>query len=400
LERSLRQSEYFEGTRDTGQQAFRGNLPVTVGGTSWDAADGQLGGIMKAYREWKILGDEAWLQGYWPRIKLSMDYMINKYDPRHTGLLEEEHHNTYDINYFGPDGHCGTFYLGALQAMIEMGTHLKADVSLYKKLLNAGKARIVKDLYNGEFFIQIVQKEGLDRNFVPVNPQDQSEGYREVAAMVNEQGPKYQYGSGCLSDGVLGLWMAKTAGIDTDVIDPALVKSHLKAVFRYNFRENLLEHSNPQRPGYAMGDDGGMLLCTWPNGGKPMLPFVYSDEVWTGIEYQVASHLMMLGCVDEGIKIVETLRKRHDGVRRNPFNEYECGHWYARAMASYGLLQGLTGVRYDARTKTLFVDSKIGDFRSFLSTNTGYGTVVYKNGKATLDVKSGTILVEKVVIGP
>jgi len=108
---------------------------------------------------------------------------------------------------------------------------------------------------------------------------------------------------------------------------------------------------------------------------------------------------MMLGCVDEGLDIVRTLRKRHDGVRRNPFNEYECGHWYARALASYGLLQGLTGVRYDAVTKTLCVDSKVGDFRSFLSTNSGFGTVIFKDGKATLDVKSGTIPVTRIVVG-
>jgi len=163
-------------------------------------------------------------------------------------------------------------------------------------------------------------------------------------------------------------------------------------------RTDLSEHANPQRPTYAMGDDGGLLLCSWPHGGKPLIPFVYSDEVWTGIEYQVASHLMMFGEVDKGLDIVRTLRKRHDGVRRNPFNEYECGHWYARALASYGLLQGLTGVRYDAVTKTLVVDSRVGDFRSFLSTNSGFGTVIFKDGKAIVDVKSGTIPVERIVV--
>ena len=147
-----------------------------------------------------------------------------------------------------------------------------------------------------------------------------------------------------------------------------------------------------------MGNDGGLLLCTWPHGGKPMLPFVYSDEIWTGIEYQVASHLMLLGEPAKGLDIVETLRKRHDGVRRNPFNEYECGHWYARAMASYALLQGLTGVRYDARTQTLFVDSRVGDFKSFLSTETGFGVVTFANGKASVDVRSGKIDVKNVVV--
>lgn len=396
LERSLRETEFFESTELSGRQAFRANLPISPGGVAHDASDGQLGGIMKLYREWKIMGDKNFLIQFWPRVKLSLDYMIGKYDPRHTGLLEEDHHNTYDINYFGPDGHCGSFYLGALCAAIEMGDALGVDVALYKDLLDKGKARMMKDLYNGEYFIQIVQKEGLDHNFRPINVREQSPGYREIAGKVNEEGPKYQYGTGCLSDGVLGLWIAKTAGIDTEIIPVDRVKSHLLAVFKYNFRSDLSEHANPQRPTYAMGDDAGLLLCTWPNGGKPLLPFVYSDEVWTGIEYQVASHLLLNGCVQEGLAIVKAVRNRHNGVRRNPFNEYECGHWYARAMSSYGLLQGLTGVRYEPGSQTLFVDSQVGDFRTFLSTDSGFGTVEFKNGKATVETKWGKIPVKEV----
>jgi hypothetical protein len=101
------------------------------------------------------------------------------------------------------------------------------------------------------------------------------------------------------------------------------------------------------------------LLCSWPHGDALTLPFVYSNEVWTGIEYQAASHLMAMGEVEKGLEIVREVRKRYDGRVRNPFNEYECGHWYARAMASYGLLQGLTGVRYDAVDQVLYVDSKL-----------------------------------------
>lgn len=62
------------------------------------------------------------------------------------------------------------------------------------------------------------------------------------------------------------------------------------------------------------------------------LPFVYSNEVWTGIEYQVASHLMLQGEVEKGLEIVRACRQRYDGSVRNPFNEYECGHWYGRAL--------------------------------------------------------------------
>ncbi|MCL2117260.1 MAG: non-lysosomal glucosylceramidase [Planctomycetaceae bacterium] len=400
LERSLRQTEYHESSADgTGRQAFRANLPISPGGNAFDAADGQLGGIMKVYREWQITEtNEAWLKEYWPLVKRSLDFMIAQWDPRHTGLLEESHHNTYDINYFGPDGHCGSFYLGALAVAIEMGESLNQDVTLYKELLAKGQTAMVEKLYNGEYFIQIVMKEGLKNNFGRLNPADQSAGYREIASIVNEQGPKYQYGTGCLSDGVLGFWMAKMCGYENDIIDESLVKSHLLSVYQYNMKHDLSEHANPQRPTFAQGDDGGLLLCTWPHGGKPMLPFVYSDEVWTGIEYQVASHLMLLGEPAKGLDIAETLRKRHDGIRRNPFNEYECGHWYARAMASYAMLQGLTGVRYDAITQTLYVDSQVGDFKSFLCTETGFGVVTFANGKAGVDVRNGKIDVKNVVV--
>ena len=153
-----------------------------------------------------------------------------------------------------------------------------------------------------------------------------------------------------------------------DPMDGSMIRSHVNAVYKYNLKHNLNDHVNPQRPTYALGNEGGLLLCTWPKGGKLSLPFVYSNEVWTGIEYQVASHLMLMGEVEKGLDIVRTARNRYNGTVRNPFDEYECGHWYARAMSSYGLLQGLTGVRYDAVDHTLYFDSKIGDFKGFLST--------------------------------
>ena len=186
-------------------------------------------------------------------------------------------------------------------------------------------------------------------------------------------------------------------GLDNPV-DAAKVRSHLLSVHKYNLKKNLSEHANPQRPAYAVGEEGGLLLCTWPKGGKLSLPFVYSDEVWTGIEYQVASHLMLMGNVEEGVEIVRTCRNRYSGKTRNPFNEYECGSWYGRALSSYGMLQGLTGIRYDAVDKKLYVDSKIGDFTSFIATEAGFGNVHFRNGKVAMDVIYGKIPVQKVIL--
>jgi len=183
-----------------------------------------------------------------------------------------------------------------------------------------------------------------------------------------------------------------------DPVSTDKIKSHLKAVHKYNLKDNLSDHANPQRPSYALGEEGGLLLCSWPKGGKLSLPFVYSDEVWTGIEHQVAAHLMLMGNVKEGLDIVRSCRNRYDGKVRNPFNEYECGHWYARGLSSYGYFQCLTGVRFDAVDKTLYVDSKVGDFTSFLSTETGFGTVTLKAGKVSVKAAFGKIPYEKIVI--
>ena len=274
------------------------------------------------------------------------------------------------------------------------------SVPLYAELLEKGITVMESDLWDGEYFIQKIQWEGL-RAADPTKGQSWNVNYSpEAVELLQAEGPKYQYGTGCISDGVLGAWIAAVAGVP-DFLDTDKVRGHLLAVHKYNLKLDLSEHANPQRPAFAMGNDGGLLLCTWPKGGALTLPFVYSDEVWTGIEYQVAAHLMLLGEVEAGLDIVRAARDRYDGRVRNPFNEYECGHWYARAMASYGLLQGLTGVRYDAVDKVLTIQPNIsGDFRAFLSTATGYGTVGVKDGKPFVEVKHGTIPFERIEYAP
>ena len=397
LERTLRETEFGVSQDSTGHQTFRSALPIRpVVHDFHAAADGQLGGIIKVYRDWRICGDTEWLRRLWPKVRRSMDYSIATWDPGHKGVVEEPHHNTYDIEFWGPDGMCTSFYLAALEASARMGAALGENVSTYKELRDKGVAFAEKTLFDGEYFIQQIRWEGL-RAKSPVDVESFGGAYTpEAVELLKKEGPKYQYGIGCLSDGVLGAWMAAVSGLP-DLLDRAKVTSHLRSVHRYNLRKDLSTHANPQRPSFACGAEGGLLICTWPKGGKLSLPFVYSDEVWTGIEYQVASHLMLMGLVDEGLEIVRVCRERYDGRVRNPFNEYECGHWYARAMSSYGLLQGLAGARYDAVEKVLYLKPSVkGDFRSFLSTATGYGTVGMKGGKPFLDVKQGTIEVKEI----
>jgi len=345
LERSLRQTEFNESQNDEGHQAFRSALPIRKAGHTFHAAsDGQLGGIMKVCREWHISDDRKWMAGYWDKVKASLDYCIGTWDKKREGVLKEPHHNTYDIEFWGADGMCSSFYLGALKAACEMGTELGKDISEYNSLYERGKEYLETRLFNGEYFYQETEWKTLEADIDLTKENDQ------CIELINKEGPKYQYGTGCISDGVLGAWLARLCGLG-DILDPQKIKSHLLAVYKYNYKSTLINHVNPQRPGYALGNEGGLLLCSWPKGGKPSLPFPYSDEVWTGIEYQVASHLMMFGEIEKGLEIVRTARDRYDGVKRNPFNEYECGHWYARAMSSYALIEGMTGLPFSPVNK-------------------------------------------------
>jgi uncharacterized protein (DUF608 family) len=399
LERTLRETEFKVSQNEEGHQVFRTNLPISP--TVHDfhsAADGQLGGIMKVYREWRISGNTDWLLELYPLVKKSLDYCINTWDPRHQGYLEEPHHNTYDIEFWGPNGMCTSFYLGALTAFVEMSKELNKPHDLYKTLLADGTKYMENELFNGEYFIQKVKWTGLNAPD-PLEAISLHTNYSpEALGILKEEGPKYQYGSGCLSDGVVGMWIATVCGIE-EVLDQKKVTSHLESVHKYNLKKDLSNHVCPQRSTYAIGKEGGLLNCTWPNGDEFSLPFVYSNEVWTGIEYQVASHLIFKGQVEKGLEIVRECRKRYDGRVRNPFNEIECGNWYARALASYGLIQSLTGIRYDAVEKTLYIDSKMGDdFKSFFAVDGGWGHAGLKGGTPFVEIIYGDVDVKKIIV--
>jgi uncharacterized protein (DUF608 family) len=402
LERTLRELELGRSMDENGHVTFRSALPE--GPVTHDfhaASDGQLGGIMKVFRDWQISGDMDWLRKMYPLAKRSLDYCIRTWDPDHQGGLFEPHHNTYDIEFWGPDGMCTSIYLGALSAFAQMATALgqTQDAAFYGDLAQRCARFMEQQLFNGEYFQQKVQYLGLRNTSFATMVAQVDDHSSEMQRLLKREGPKYQYGNGCLSDGVIGAGMARIYGIDTPLARENVRKT-LQAIFRHNFKTDLSLHANAQRPGYAMGHEPGLLLCTWPLAGKPTLPFVYSDEVWTGIEYQVASHLIAEGFVNEGLSIVKALRSRYDGRIRNPWNEYECGNYYARAMASYALLGVLAGFRYSAVQRTLWFGPQltIRPFKTFFSTASGFGTIELDRRSLRLQLLEGVLPLEKLVL--
>lgn len=379
LERSMRVADYTYNLREDGHMCFRLQLPL--GSPLWGfhaAADGQMGGVLKVYRDWLLCGDDDWLRSLWPKVKKALEFAWTQWDADRDGVTEGVQHNTYDIEFYGPNTMTGSFYLGALRAGEEMARHLgdAEAAQRYREVYERGRARMDRELFNGEYYIQ---------KYDPA------------------QAPKYQYGTGCLADQMIGQWFAHIVGLGY-LFDPDHVRSALCAIFEHNWRTDFWEHPNPQRI-YALNDEQGLLVCTWPRGGRPAIPFPYSDEVWCGIEYQVASHLIYEGYVEEGLAIVKGLRARHDGLRRNPWNEFECGSHYARSMASWSLLTALSGYRFDLPRKTLGFEPRwrAEDWQSFWSTSRAWGTFAQRleqdKGEIALGVVSGELELAKLVLG-
>jgi uncharacterized protein (DUF608 family) len=390
LERSAREADYRYNLSEDGHMNFRIGLPLgEKRGRFHAAADGQLGGILKAYRDWMISGEEGYLRRIWPAMKEALAYAWREWDKDRDGVMEGIQHNTYDIEFWGPNTMLGSFYLGALRAAEELARHLgeEEQAEEYRRLFASGRAWMDEHLFNGEWYEQQV-------NPAAKPPGDGPQGDE------NQRGePIFQYGPGCLSDQLIGQWYAHMLGLGY-LFDPARVKKAMASIFKHNWREEFFSHDNPQRI-YALEGEKGLLLCSWPRGGRPASPFFYSDEVWTGIEYQVASHLIYEGMVDEGLAIVKGVRDRHDGSRRNPWNEFECGHHYARAMSSYSLLLALSGFHYWAPEQRLGFAPRLKekDFACFWCVGSGWGRYQQRlaGGKATasLSVAQGSLTLRR-----
>jgi non-lysosomal glucosylceramidase len=393
LQRSMRANDLQYNMFEDGRLCFRLQLPLGSEPLNFHpAADGQMGGVMQLYRDWKISGDTEWLRSLWPRAKRALEYAWLYWDYNRDGVMEGLQHNTYDIEFYGPNSMMGSWYVGALKCASEMASALgdSESAAQYAELAARGAAWMDANLYNGEYYEQHVDPSASQHS--PLDTSVSIGGQREG-------NPKYQYGPGCLSDQVIGAWMAHICGIGP-ILDGEHVRQTLRSIFKYNFRPTLLMHNNAQRI-YALGDEAGLLLCTWPRGGRPDLPFVYCDEVWSGIEYQVAGHLIYEGMVEEGLTIVKGLRARYDGERRNPWNEMECGSNYARSMASWTLLLALSGFTCDLTVGYIGFKPAMPDlpFRCFWSTGTGWGIYQQTAERITLRCDYGQQNVRTLHVG-
>ncbi|MCP3931065.1 MAG: hypothetical protein GY705_18435, partial [Bacteroidetes bacterium] len=393
LAKGMREVEFGYSMNEVGHMGFRTKLPLIEGASGIDvaAADGQMGTIMKFYRDWQLSGDIEFLKQYWPKVKaaLAFAWIENGWDGDVDGVMEGVQHNTMDVEYFGPNPQMQIWYLGALKAAEQMALYMdeKSFAKKCKKLYKNGSEWTDENLFNGEYYVHKIQ--------TPESKEKIAKGLMAGMGSKNIEYPDFQLETGCLVDQLVGQYMAHVLGLGY-LVKEDNVKTALESILKYNKRESLFDHFNNMRS-YAMGDEKALLMASWPNGGRPKIPFPYWSEVMTGFEYTAAIGMLYEGMESEGLDCIKNIRDRYDGQKRNPFDEAECGHHYARAMASWAGLLAESGFLYSAVDKSIKFTDKPGKY--FWSNGSAWGMCEITENGANLEVLHGNIELNNLQVG-
>ena len=371
LAHTLRDVELAHATGEDGHMSFRVQLPLDRARTQGvAAADGQMGAVVKLYRDWRLSGDQALLRTLWPaaRRALAFAWVPGGWDADRDGVMEGSQHNTMDVEYFGPNPEVGTWYLAALRAAEEMARAVGDEefAATCADLFARGSAWLDAELFDGEYYPHEIRPPMAEERIAP-GLRLPGVGARDLVD------PELQVGDACLAGQLVGQNAAHLAGLGY-LLDPEHVATTLRSILRHNAHPAGRGHFNPRRS-YVMADEPGLLVAAYPHGNRPCRPFPYFAEVWTGLEYVAAVGMAFEGLREEALGVVRDVRSRFDGRRRNPFSEVECGHHYVRAMGAWGLVPALTGFGWDAVTGVLRFAAADRTTRWFWSTGWAWGTM-------------------------
>lgn len=395
LAKTMRDVEFGYSTDSNGKMSFRTSLPLTKPRAfPFAAADGQMGAIMKMYREWQLSGDDNFLKEHWMAVKktLSFAWIPHGWDGDRDGVMEGCQHNTMDVEYYGPNPQMQLWYLGALKAAEAMSNYLgdKKFAAECSRIFSSGSEWTDKNLFTGEYYIQDIWPPGKIEN---INPS-------LIVGMgsTNFSDPEFQLGKGCLVDQLVGQYMSHICGLGY-LVDSAHIRTTLKSIMKYNYRSEMFDHFNNLRS-FAMDGESALLMAHYPS-DRPAIPFPYFNEVMTGFEYVAAIGMLYEDQIDDGLLCIKNIRDRFDGRKRNPFDEIEWGHHYARAMASWGAVPAISGFHYSAVKKEMSFKEKPATW--FWSNGYAWGTVKISENQneymVTLEVLKGELQLTNFKLG-
>ena len=397
LERSMRENTINYALLDSGATSFRINLPLKREmSTERPCLDGQMGEVIKCYREWKFSGDNEWLKKHSESIFKMLEYAWSeenpdKWDADMDGVLEGRQHHTLDMELFGPGSWLQGFYLLALDCGAEMASFLGDEkrASLYLRLYENGKKWMNEHLFNGRYFNQ------------SVNLSDRSILDRFGASHLywNEEAKeiKYQVADGCIIDQMLADWHAALIG-KNGVFDVDKKRIALGNLYKNNYKSSMRSVVNMWR-NFSLNDEAGTIICSYPEGARlPSIPIPYCEETMTGFEYALAGLMISEGYVSEGENIVKAVRDRYDGEKRNPWNEIECGSNYARSMASYALMPIYSGFSFDMTKKHIGFAPIQKSGKYLFSASESWGSAELCDGRCNISIFGNALTLNSIAI--
>jgi hypothetical protein len=325
-----------------------------------EAFDGQCGEILQVYREYLTSTDQSWLKKQYPKVKKATEFIIKTWDEDEDGALEGAKHNTLDSRLGGNSAWHGSLYAAALRACAEMGRLFndEKDAERYDALSKKAIQTHMDTLWNGEYFIQIPDEE-----------------------------PRADFLTGCATDQMLGQWWANQLQLG-DLYPKETVKQTMDAVFKYNFKANFQGIKQYPRE-FTKPHEAGVLMITWPKGGRPKPHTSYADEVMSGFEYAVAATMMQADNLTKGLTILKAVSDRYTGELKvgygggwgnwgysgNPFGDDECGKFYSRAMSIWSVLLAAQGFEYNGPKQAIGFNPvwQPENHVSFFTTAEGWG---------------------------
>ena len=169
-----------------------------------------MGVIMKCYREWQLSGDNAWLGDNWLSIRSLIEYawLPGCWDADQDGVMEGIQHNTYDVEFYGPNPMMSVWYLGALRAGEEMARgcrRRRLRRALPCACTSAGRSGSRPTSSTAS---TTSRRSRCRKSLAATRPE-----LRVGMGETNLADPDFQVGNGCLIDQLVGQYFAHVVGL-------------------------------------------------------------------------------------------------------------------------------------------------------------------------------------------